>query len=47
MATDPVCKMEVDERKTKFKSTHEGRTFYFCSAACKNTFDKDPHRYGR
>lgn len=45
MQKDPVCGMTVDEKKTQYKSEHEGRTFYFCSANCKNTFDKDPHRY--
>ncbi len=25
---------------------HEGRTFYFCSQACHDTFVNDPHRYG-
>jgi len=38
--------MIVDEKKTKLTSGHEERTFYFCSSACKTTFDKDPHRYG-
>lgn len=46
MTTDPVCNMLVNERKTKFASKHEGRTFYFCSAGGKATFDKDPHPYG-
>lgn len=46
MAIDPVCNMQVDERKTKLTSNHEGRTFYFCSTTCKATFDKNPHRYG-
>lgn len=46
MAVDPVCGMRVDERTSKLKSEHEGKTFYFCSASCKNTFDKDPHKYG-
>ncbi len=43
---DPVCGMTVDESKAQLKSEHEGRVFYFCSANCKSTFDKDPHRYG-
>jgi len=43
---DPVCGMMVDEKKTKLTSKHEGKTFYFCSASCKTTFDKDSHRYG-
>ncbi len=46
MQKDPICGMSVDEKKTQFSSEHEGRTFYFCSSTCKNTFDKDPHRYG-
>ena len=46
MAKDPVCGMTVDEKKTNLKSDHEGRVFYFCSATCKTTFDKDPHKYG-
>lgn len=46
MQKDPVCGMTVDEKKTKYTSEHEGRMFYFCSANCKGTFDKDPHRYG-
>ncbi len=46
MATDPVCGMSVDEGKTKLTATHEGRTFYFCSGDCKESFEADPHRYG-
>jgi P-type Cu+ transporter len=43
---DPVCGMMVDERGTKLRSEHEGKTFYFCSETCKAAFDGDPHRYG-
>lgn len=46
MMKDPVCGMMVDEKKTKLKSEHEGKAFYFCSAGCKVTFDKDPNKYG-
>jgi Cu+-exporting ATPase len=46
MMKDPVCGMMVDEKKTKLKSEHEGKTFYFCSTTCKTTLDKDPHKYG-
>ena len=45
MAKDPVCGMMVDEKKAKFKSDYNGKTFYFCAAACKTTFDKDPAKY--
>ena len=46
LAKDPVCGMNVDEKKSNFKSVHEGTTFYFCSAQCKKKFDGDPHKYG-
>src|SRR5688572_30627318 len=46
MAKDPVCGMEIDEAKAAGKSEHDGQTFYFCSAGCKQKFDQDPHRYG-
>ncbi|MBM2838632.1 MAG: hypothetical protein HW415_1257, partial [Deltaproteobacteria bacterium] len=44
MATDPVCKMEVDE-DTSLKTEFEGKSYYFCSAICKSAFEKEPHRY--
>lgn len=43
---DPVCGMMAEEKKARFTSDHEGKTFYFCSVYCKSTFDKEPHRYG-
>jgi YHS domain-containing protein len=45
MAKDPVCGMMVDEKKAKLKSDYNGKTFYFCAASCKATFDKDPAKY--
>ncbi len=45
MATDPVCKMEVDEKKARCKSQYEGITYYFCSPECKQEFDEDPEEY--
>ncbi|TMI18392.1 YHS domain-containing protein [Candidatus Bathyarchaeota archaeon] len=38
MQKDPVCGMMVDERKTKFQSIYQGKTFYFCSSVCKTTW---------
>jgi P-type Cu+ transporter len=46
MMKDPVCKMMVDEKKTKLVSEHDGMKVYFCSPGCKAAFDKDPHRFG-
>jgi YHS domain-containing protein len=45
MVIDPICKMRVDERKAKFKSEHQGKTYYFCSAQCKKEFDENPKKY--
>lgn len=43
---DPVCGMTVDPAKAgALKSEHEGKTYYFCSPTCKESFDKDPHGY--
>jgi len=45
MAKDPVCNMNVDEGRAKYKSTYAGTTYYFCSVACKESFDKNPGKY--
>ena len=39
--------MMVDEKKTKLVSSYEGKSFYFCSTACKTSFDKDPRRHSQ
>ena len=45
MAKDPVCGMSVDEKKPTATAAHEGKTHYFCSAACKDKFAKNPKQY--
>ena len=45
MAKDPVCGMEVDEKKALAKSQHMGKTYYFCAPACKRAFDEDSAKY--
>lgn len=42
---DPVCGMDVDKQKAAGHSEHHGKTYYFCSAACKQKFDKEPAKY--
>jgi P-type Cu+ transporter len=42
MRKDPVCGMAMEEKSTIRKSEFEGRTYYFCSAACKDRFDYEP-----
>lgn len=45
MATDPVCGMTVDEKTAAATANHQGQTYFFCSTACKATFDKAPAKY--
>jgi YHS domain-containing protein len=45
MAVDPVCGMDVDERKAAGSSDYQGQTYYFCSSGCKAAFDKDPEKF--
>jgi len=44
---DPVCGMMVDEKKAKFTFNRGAKTIYFCSAACKASFDKNPQKYAQ
>jgi len=45
MVLDVICKMEVDERKARWKSEYKGKTYYFCSSLCKQKFDSNPEKY--
>jgi YHS domain-containing protein len=47
MATDPVCKMQVDENKAAGKSEYNGKTYYFCATVCKKKFDESPDKYAK
>ncbi len=50
MATDPVCGMYVDEATSTLTAVVRGRTFYFCSETCRETFtapDKEIKRLAR
>ena len=44
-AIDPVCGMSVDREHAEYRSFQKGDTYYFCSAGCKETFDRDPTKY--
>ncbi len=45
MVIDPVCKMQIEPESADYSSEYEGKTYYFCSAACKNGFEKSPDKY--
>lgn len=47
MATDPVCKMKIDESKAAGKSEYKGQTYYFCAPGCKTKFDQNPEQYAK
>lgn len=44
-ATDPVCGMNVNPDETTLHVEHEGKTYYFCNTACKDSFVGDPEKY--
>ncbi len=45
MVEDPVCKMQVDEKKTPYKSAYDRKEYFFCSEQCKEDFDSKPQLY--
>jgi len=44
-AIDPVCGMTVEIATAHFTSEYNGKTYYFCAAGCKRSFDREPGRY--
>ncbi len=45
MVTDPVCGMRIDPDDAAATAEYEGRTYYFCSEACRDRFEADPASY--
>ncbi|RMG67974.1 MAG: heavy metal translocating P-type ATPase [Calditrichaeota bacterium] len=45
MARDPVCGMTIDESTARETSTFNGQRFVFCSAVCREKFEKNPGAY--
>jgi Cu+-exporting ATPase len=45
LAKDPVCGMDVDPHTAKHRADHSGRTYYFCSARCRERFVADPTKF--
>jgi len=42
---DPVCGMTVDPATAAHRADHDGETYYFCSAGCREKFVADPACY--
>jgi len=47
MPRDPVCGMILNEKTSKFKIKHEGKTYYFCSVNCKKKFKKNRNKFAK
>jgi Cu+-exporting ATPase len=45
MEKDVVCGMQVDPTKAAGSSEYDGKTYYFCSKACKIKFDAHPAQH--
>lgn len=45
MAKDPVCNMDVDEKKAPATAEYKGKTYYFCAPGCKKAFLENPSKY--
>jgi YHS domain-containing protein len=45
---DPVCGMSVGERLAQgmgLTTQHQGKSYFFCSAKCKQKFDQEPEQH--
>ena len=42
---DPVCGMTIEEKDAIGSSHFKGKTYSFCSEACKTDFDKEPDAF--
>jgi Cu+-exporting ATPase len=45
LVKDPVCGMSVDPHTAKHRAEHGGRTYYFCSARCRERFVAEPEKF--
>ncbi len=44
-AIDPICGMTVVIATARHVVDYQGARFYFCSAPCKQAFEREPARY--
>ncbi len=45
LVKDPVCNMNVDPAKAKYRTDYNGVTFYFCNPRCLERFTANPAKY--
>ena len=46
-ALDPVCGMPLDTSAAKYKHSHAGQRWYFCSQHCLDRFAAEPERHAK
>jgi len=44
-AKDPACGMAVNPATARYKLSHKGKDYYFCSAGCSEKFRNSPESY--
>lgn len=42
---DPVCGMSINPEKAGAAAVVAGKTYYFCSASCREKFEQAPEKY--
>jgi len=47
MPRDVVCGASLDEKTSKYKISHEGETYYFCSVKCKKRFKRNRAKFAK
>jgi YHS domain-containing protein len=45
MVTDPVCKMEIDEKSEAYSFIFEGEKYFYCSEGSQVEFIRRPQDY--
>jgi Cu+-exporting ATPase len=45
MVRDPVCRMLIEPSRAAAVAAHAGHGYFFCSASCKELFERDPEKY--
>ncbi len=45
--TDPVCGMQFRVEKAVSQVEFAGKTYHFCTEACRKQFEADPYKYVR
>lgn len=44
MVKDPVCGMEIDEKKS-INHNHKGKEYHFCNPTCEWAFKSNPDQF--